>query len=299
MKVDEIRERKKKLKLTTYQLALLAELPQGTVSKILTGETKNPSYLTIEKLDETLLKEEMKVRMEAYVAAMQQYFAEHPEDIGNQEKFEAIYREKCNLDDAPIPYAVPRDDTSKLHGNLALHDYRLRASELYKMGENRGFELIDGNLIVSEMAGVSHQRMVKKLGRAISDFIDEKHGRCEVFDVGVNVYLDENEYTLVIPDITVICNPDRITEKGIEGAPDFVIEVVSPSTRQTDYHKKLHKYMDAGVTEYWIVDMEREMVSVCINGEPMQVTIYSFTDEIPVNIYDGKLSVTIGEQRGQ
>ena len=166
---------------------------------------------------------------------------------------------------------------------------------MHKMGENRGFELIDGNLIISEMAGVSHQRMVKKLGRAISDFIDEKNGRCEVFDVGVNVYLDENEYTLVIPDITVICNPDRITEKGIEGAPDFVIEVVSPSTRQTDYHKKLHKYMDVGVTEYWIVDMDREMVSVCINGEPMQVTIYSFTDEIPVYIYDGKLRVAIGE----
>ena len=137
--------------------------------------------------------------------------------------------------------------------------------------------------------------MVKKLGRAISDFIDENHGICEVFDVGVNVYLDENEYTLVIPDITVICNPDRITEKGVEGAPDFVIEVVSPSTRQTDYHKKLHKYMDVGVTEYWIVDMDREMVSVCINGEPMQVTIYSFTDEIPVYIYDGKLRVAIGE----
>ena len=295
MKVDEIRERKKKLKLTTYQLALLAELPQGTVSKILTGETKNPSYLTIEKLDETLLKEEMKVRMEAYVTAMQEYFAEHPEDIGNQAKFEAIYREKYNLDGAPIPYAVSRDDMSNLHGNLALNDYRMKASELHKMGENREFELIDGNLIISEMAGVSHQRMVKKLGRAISDFIDENHGICEVFDVGVNVYLDENEYTLVIPDITVICNPDRITEKGIEGAPDFVIEVVSPSTRQTDYHKKLHKYMDAGVTEYWIVDMDREMVSVCINGEPMQVTIYSFTDEIPVYIYDGKLRVAIGE----
>lgn len=295
MKVDEIRERKKKLKLTTYQLALLAELPQGTVSKILTGETKNPSYLTIEKLDETLLKEEMKVRMEAYVTAMQEYFAEHPEDIGNQAKFEAIYREKYNLDGAPIPYAVSRDDMSNLHGNLALNDYRMKASELHKMGENREFELIDGNLIISEMAGVSHQRMVKKLGRAISDFIDENHGICEVFDVGVNVYLDENEYTLVIPDITVICNPDRITEKGIEGAPDFVIEVVSPSTRQTDYHKKLHKYMDVGVTEYWIVDMDREMVSVCINGEPMQVTIYSFTDEIPVYIYDGKLRVAIGE----
>ena len=133
--------------------------------------------------------------------------------------------------------------------------------------------------------------MVKKLGRAISDFIDDNNGRCEVFDLGVNVYLNEDEYTLVIPDITVICNPGQIDEKGIQGAPDWVIEVVSPSSRQVDYYKKLYKYMDAGVREYWIVDMDRQMVSVCINGEPMQVTIYDFEDTIPVFIYDGKLSV--------
>lgn len=72
-KIDEIRQRKKKLKLTTYQLALLADLPQGTVSKILTGETKNPSYLTIEKIDETLQHEEMKARLEAYTTAMHKY----------------------------------------------------------------------------------------------------------------------------------------------------------------------------------------------------------------------------------
>ena len=56
-------------------------------------------------------------------------------------------------------------------------------------------------------------------------------------------------------------------------------------------YREPQKYMDAGVREYWIVDMDRQMVSVCINGEPMQVTIYAFEDTIPVFIYDGKLSV--------
>lgn len=290
MKIDEIRQRKKKLKLTTYQLALLADLPQGTVSKILTGETKNPSYLTIEKIDETLQQEEMKARLEAYTTAMKQYFSEHPEDNGNQKKFEEIYRSENNLNDAPIPFAVPKDDTG-IYGNLALQDYKMTVSQLGKMGESRELQLIDGSVIISQMAGVSHQRMVKKLGRAISDFIDDNNGQCEVFNLGVNVYLNEDEYTLVIPDIAVICNPDQIDEKGIQGAPDWVIEVVSPSTRHIDYHKKLYKYMDAGVREYWIVDMDRQMVSVCINGEPMQVTIYSFEDVIPVSIYDGKLTI--------
>lgn len=293
MTVEEIRKRKKRLKLTTQQLAILAELPLGTVSKILTGETKNPSYLTIEKLEATIEKEEMLARVEAYQKAMHQYFLEHPEDEGNQKKFEEIYRKINRLNDAPIPYAVPREEESAMYGSLALQDQRITINELSKMGESRDLQLIDGQLVVSEMAGVSHQRMVKRLGRSISDFVEKKQGTCEVFDVGVNVYLDEDEYTLVIPDLAVVCNPSQITERGVVGAPDWVIEVVSPSTRQNDYHKKLHKYMDAGVREYWIVDMDRHMVSVCINGEPMQVTIYSFDDEIPVHIYGGELCITV------
>lgn len=293
MTVEEIRKRKKRLKLTTQQLAILAELPLGTVSKILTGETKNPSYLTIEKLEATIEKEEMLARVEAYQKAMHQYFLEHPEDEGGQKKFEEIYRKVNRLNDAPIPYAVPKDEEPVMYGSLALQDQRMTINELSKMGESRDLQLINGQLVVSEMAGVSHQRMVKRLGRAISDFVEKKQGICEVFDVGVNVYLDEDEYTLVIPDLAVVCNPSQITERGVVGAPDWVIEVVSPSTRQNDYHKKLHKYMDAGVREYWIVDMDRRMVSVCINGEPMQVTIYSFDDEIPVHIYGGDLCISI------
>ena len=123
--------------------------------------------------------------------------------------------------------------------------------------------------------------------------MEKNRGKCEVFDVGVNVYLDEDEYTLVIPDIAVVCDESKVSEQGIFGAPDWVLEVVSPSTRQNDYHKKLHKYMDAGVREYWIVDMDRQMVSVCINGEPMQVTIYGFDDKIPVGIYGGELMLDV------
>ncbi len=294
MIVEELRMRKKNLKLTTRELAILADLPQGTVSKIMTGETRNPSYITIEKLTDAIEKQEMLVRLRAYQEAMHQYFAEHPEDAGDQEKFERIYRETNHLEDrVPIPFAIPKPDEVLSDGNLALHDDRMTVSELSKLGEHREYELINGSLIVAEMAGVRHQRMVRKIGKFISEFVESKHGDCEVFDVGVNVYLDEDDYTLVIPDIAVVCDPSRICEKGIIGAPDWIIEVVSASTRQTDYHKKLHKYMDAGVREYWIVDMDRSMVSVCVNGEPMQITIYGIHEEIPVNIYGGELRICL------
>ena len=266
MTIEELKNRKKQLNLSTKDLAYLAELPLSTVSKIFTGETKNPSYLTIEKLDATLNREEMLVRVHAYEQAMKQYFLEHPEDDGDQNKFEAIYRRE--------------------HSTMTV-------SELADLGEQKGYQLIDGHMIVAEMAGVLHQRMVRHIGRQIEQFILDKGGDCEVFDVGVNVFLDEDDFTLVIPDIAVVCDSSMINDRGIQGAPDWIVEVVSASTRKIDYHKKLHKYMDSGVREYWIVDIDRQMVTVCVNGEPMQIHIFSLEQDIPVTIYDKKLLINM------
>ncbi len=293
MTVEELKARKKKLKLTTKELAYRADLPVGTVSKIFTGETKNPSFLTIEKLDAALEKEEKLARLQAYEAAMAQYFKEHPEDAGDQKKFEAIYRSRLHLNNEPICYAKPMDDDLEIRDNLALQLRPMIASDLTDLGEKKAYQLIDGRLIVAEMAGVSHQRMVRHIGRQIDQFISDNGGACEVFDVGVNVYLDADEFTLVIPDIAVVCNPSVINDKGVWGAPDWIIEVVSASTRKIDYHKKLHKYMDSGVREYWIVDIDRQMVTVCVNGEPMQVIIYGFNQGVPVTIYDKKLIIKV------
>ncbi len=293
MTVEELKARKKKLKLTTKALAYRADLPVGTVSKIFTGETKNPSFLTIEKLDAALEKEEKLARLQAYEAAMTQYFKEHPEDAGDQKKFEAIYRSRLHLNNEPICYAKPMDDDLEIRDNLALQLRPMIASDLTDLGEKKAYQLIDGRLIVAEMAGVSHQRMVRHIGRQIDQFILDNGGACEVFDVGVNVYLDADEFTLVIPDIAVVCNPSVINDKGVWGAPDWIIEVVSASTRKIDYHKKLHKYMDSGVREYWIVDIDRQMVTVCVNGEPMQVIIYGFNQGVPVTIYDKKLIIKV------
>ena len=293
MTIEELKARKKQLNLSTKDLAYLAELPLSTVSKIFTGETKNPSYLTIEKLDATLNREEMLVRVHAYEQAMKQYFLEHPEDAGDQNKFEAIYRRENHLNHAPIPYAVSVEEDFDTRGHLALQHGTMTVSELADLGEQKGYQLIDGHMIVAEMAGVLHQRMVRHIGRQIEQFILDNGGKCEVFDVGVNVFLDEDDLTLVIPDIAVVCNPSMIDDRGIQGAPDWIVEVVSASTRKIDYHKKLHKYMDSGVREYWIVDIDRQMVTVCVNGEPMQISIFNFEQDIPVMIYDKKLLINM------
>ena len=300
MDVRELKERKKALKLTTAELACLAQLPVGTVSKIMTGETKNPSYVTIEKIEKVLSHEEMISRVRAYVDAILKYIQEHPDENVDQAQFEKNYRKEHGLDNAPLPYAKSESgavgEMDKFDGSLALSRRgNVTVQMLDEIGEDRRIELIDGHLIINEYPKMGHQVVVQNLGRIIDDFIRSQNGDCRVFNVGVNVYLDEDDYTLVGPDIVVLCDESRLCDNGIMGPPDWVIEVTSPSTRTRAYGKKMHKYMDAGVREYWIIDLEKEKVTTYIEGEPMMVYIYSFEDDIPVYIYDGKLKVCLRE----
>lgn len=87
------------------------------------------------------------------------------------------------------------------------------------------------------------------------------------------------------PDISIICEPSKIDEKGCHGAPDLVIEVVSESSRRMDYMIKLFKYRTAGVREYWIVDPKKQQTAV-YNFERDMMDEYSFEKEIPVGIYE-------------
>ena len=297
MDIKELKIRKKNLKLTTAQLAYMAELPLGTVSKIITGETKNPSYITIEKLDKALQKEEMRARLDAYGRYLSEYIKQHPGEEIDTREVEKKYKAEYKLTDDPIPYAVPIDGGPETFGNLAMvKDNLATVDMLHEYGEDRTIELMDGVIIKNEMPDMKHQIMVTKIGKIIDRFLEDNHGDCAVFDVGVNVRPDvDDEHTLVIPDITVVCDPDKIKEDAIWGPPDWVIEVTSPSTRKRDFDDKLHKYFHCGVREYWIIDMEREKVIVFINGEPMMTYIYSFDDEIPVAIYDDKLKIRIND----
>ena len=298
MDIHELKKRKKALKLTTARLADLAMLPYGTVSKIMTGETRKPSYVTIERLDRALIREEMAVRLRAYIDAILAYMHSHPDEDVDQIEFERKYREKNNPAGLhPIREGAESDeDWYQNDGGLALfRDDRVRVQQLLNMDEDRRVELIDGHLIVSEYPNLKHQIMVQSLGRIIDKYIDDNKGPCRMINVGVNVRLDRDDYTLVGPDIVVVCDGTKFDEMGITGAPDWVIEVTSPGTRSRDYKLKLHKYMNAGVREYWIIDLQKEKVITYTEGELLMATVYDFTDDVPVYIYDGRLKIRVGD----
>ena len=98
--------------------------------------------------------------------------------------------------------------------------------------------------------------------------------------------MNKKDKNYVEPDISVICDKNKITDKGCNGAPDWVIEIVSPSSKQMDYYKKLFKYRTAGVREYWVADHERELVTV-YNFEKDSMEEYSLDKDLPVGIYEG------------
>lgn len=158
--------------------------------------------------------------------------------------------------------------------------------DIYALPDGERAELIDGQIYYMVPPNTRHQRLVHFFDREIGNYIQSMKGECEVFPSPFAVFLNEDDTNYVEPDISVICNKDKITDKGCNGAPDWVVENVSPGSKSMDYFTKLFKYRTAGVREYWIVDPTKEMVTV-YRFEKETMDEYSFGDDIPVGIYDG------------
>ena len=158
--------------------------------------------------------------------------------------------------------------------------------DIYALPNGERAELIDGKIYYMAPPNTKHQRLVHFFDREIGNYIQSKHGECEVFPAPFAVFLNENDINYVEPDISVICDKNKISDKGCHGAPDWIIEIVSPSSKQMDYYKKLFKYRTAGVREYWVVDPEKELVTI-YSFEKDSMEEYSFDKDIPVGIYEG------------
>ncbi len=156
---------------------------------------------------------------------------------------------------------------------------------IYALPEGERAELIDGQIYFMAPPSTRHQRIVSKLNQKIANYIDVHGGDCEVFPSPFAVFLNNDDINYVEPDISIICDPSKLDEKGCHGAPDWIIEIVSPSSKRIDYLIKLFKYRNAGVREYWIVDAEKNRITV-YNFVYDTIEEYSFEEDIPVGIYE-------------
>ena len=159
--------------------------------------------------------------------------------------------------------------------------------EIQALPEYIRAELIDGEIYYLAAPTWTHQKIVGTLHLTIANYINSRGGPCQVAFSPVDVYLNADGSNLVEPDLFVVCDPNKIKEKGCYGAPDWVIEVVSPSSRQHDAVRKLRKYREAGVREFWLIHYDKRMIQIHYFGEDEDVALYSFDDEVPSGVIDG------------
>ena len=182
------------------------------------------------------------------------------------------------------------DKVRKIYPRMTLKEYEA-------LDESVRGELIGGRFYAASSRTTTHQRISGFLSFEIERYVRDNKCECEVFIAPLDVKLFKKEETMVQPDVLVVCDPKKIGEKYIKGAPDLVIEVVSPANPGHDYIRKLELYLRAGVREYWIVDPEEKRVVVYIPGtgedRDLSGRIYRFDQDIPVFIYKGELTINL------
>lgn len=143
----------------------------------------------------------------------------------------------------------------------AARRYTYADLQQFPEGEGNRYEIIDGELFVTPSPNRAHQRLVLCLARALDEFA-EAHGAGEVYVAPFDVLF--NDINVVIPDVLFVSTARlaSIEHNGVHGAPDLVIEVLSPGTRRRDLTRKRSLYEDRGVNEYWLVDAHARTVTV-------------------------------------
>ena len=173
-------------------------------------------------------------------------------------------------------------------------DYEYTIEDYDALPEGARTELIRGQFYDLASPSRRHQEYVVQLIQHIKNYIDKNKGNCKAyvapFDVHIETPTDgkHDKDTVVQPDISVIYDRDKLSSRGCEGAPDWIIEIVSPGTASHDYNDKLNLYAKNGVHEYWIVDPAKERILVYDFRPESEdyLSIYSINDSVKVNIYD-------------
>jgi Uma2 family endonuclease len=158
-------------------------------------------------------------------------------------------------------------------------------------------ELIDGFIHIMSAPVRIHQQVSAKINFHITTFIRNRKGKCHIYYAPFDVRLpkedtkeDDKIYDVVQPDICVICDLSKLDDKGCIGAPDLIVEVLSPSTAKYDKSKKFNLYERFGVREYWIVDPKAKTVFIFLlqpNGQYDRGTKYECNQKAPVHIFEG------------
>ena len=178
--------------------------------------------------------------------------------------------------------------------NDFIDDGPFTIDDIFALPEGQRAELIDGQIYDMATPNRIHQTISFSIARTIADHIDAKNGGCEVYMAPFAVIIQNDIKNYVEPDICIICDKDKLSDRGCEGAPDWIIEIVSPSSRKIDYIIKNTAYSRAGVREYWIVDPAKACTTVYDYDKDAAPTIIPFDQPVQCGIFPD-LSITVSD----
>ena len=265
------------------------------MQKIFGGSTKSPRYATLRAIEEVLADASEGKKKGIYDAGLPAagMVREAPAPYGASES--GMVREASATYGSPGSgtEAVKYADSYPLLPHKRQGEYTAEDRDM--LPEDVRTELIDGVLYDMASPLNPHQIVVGELHYLLKECIDQHKKDCYVFLAPSDVWLTGDNKNIFQPDLYMICDFSMLGKNGhTKGAPPFVIEVLSKSTRSKDFLLKTYKYCDAGVKEYWLVDPEKRKVWVCDfvkDPEGVERTEYSFEDRVPIAISGGECSI--------
>lgn len=290
MTLEEIRRLKEEKGYTIAKLADYSGVPLGTLQKILNGETQKPRKATLNAIERVLLSKEMEYTGKSFYYAnrsIQSGFVSEPGsgyDVNGTGALRGTYdMEKLTNELKSQGFAKSE------YGVFTEKDYRDLPQELR-------VELIEGVFFDMSAPSSLHQEILVTISSELYYQIKKKKGECKVFTAPTDIRIKSDDKNMVQPDIFIVCDRKKITYDSIEGCPDFVLEIISPSTKKKDMLTKLQLYLEAGVREYWIVEpMEQKLLIYSLETDCMIPRILPFTGEMGLAIYGEEIKVNLDE----
>lgn len=290
MKISDLIERKKELGYTNEMISEKSGVPVSTVNKIFGGFTEKPRYNTLQSIECVLFPE---LHSPKETALYKDIVENLVLDWGNRVA-EGAAIDEYNFE--PLKKEEVIGEYERLLSRKKAGEFTV--SDLDNLPEGMLIELIDGVIYDRNTPTKKHQLIVTRLSAqldAAKDKVKGKRKDCLVLVAPTGVRLSkEDEKNRLIPDILMVCDKEKYNDKEEEdiiGAPDLVIEVLSPSTEKHDTFVKLNKYWTIGVREYWIIDIEREEIYVYSFEKRIAPKTYNFEDLIPLEISAGAITI--------
>lgn len=266
MTIEQMRKRKQQLGYTNAQLSNLTDIPLGTLNKILCGASKRPRAENLQALERVL--------------------DDTTYQYGYRSAAPFIVQESV----AAYNASGEGDPENKKPGEFTIEDY-------YALPDDKRVELIDGVFYDMAAPTIEHQLLAGSVYFQIVTYIRRKKGKCIPLISPVDVQLDADNKTMVQPDVVIVCDRTRIDDRKVIGGPDFVLEVVSPSSVIKDYVKKAAKYEAAGVREYWIVDPMQQKIITYDFVEAGLPGFYPLSGKVNMAIFDKDLAIDFDEYK--